>query len=523
MRKNSTKSIRRRLLVSLMVSAFATVSLVSAGILSLKKAQSIVADASGLTTTNMLAYFRAQSSLEEILGKYESLVVTEGANALGVVGEIGKVKKKFAEDLLQLKETTKDQSDLVKLIEGFENKFVQLDELGKAMALDFIQENKQQAQEKMQQLNVARAELKAQGELVLQDISNFSVSQMRSSISEFVFMFSVAGVVFLILSSLVAYQSIVSINRDLMLFQNSLSLSLDKNRETIERLNTYSANLASSATQQNASVQESIAAMHEINRMLEKTSLSVSQCSGLMEESRNLSLAGEKSIAGMNTAMLEIEKSESDIKNFVEVFGQIKAKTEVINDIVFKTQLLSFNASIEAARAGQHGRGFAVVAEEVGQLAETSGKAASEIARLLSESDSTVNVLASSLRTRIGTGKEATVDILNKFSGIKANIAMVSEQMEEISSASQEQLIGTQEIAKAFGHLQESTQINNDTAANISEMAVSGVENNKSIDGVVDLVRTLLGFTLEEKKQKHPASVSKLGALSKKTTTRRVA
>lgn len=235
MRKNSTKSIRRRLLVSLMVSAFATVSLVSAGILSLKKAQSIVADASGLTTTNMLAYFRAQSSLEEILGKYESLVVTEGANALGVVGEIGKVKKKFAEDLLQLKETTKDQSDLVKLIEGFENKFVQLDELGKAMALDFIQENKQQAQEKMQQLNVARAELKAQGELVLQDISNFSVSQMRSSISEFVFMFSVAGVVFLILSSLVAYQSIVSINRDLMLFQNSLSLSLDKNRETIER------------------------------------------------------------------------------------------------------------------------------------------------------------------------------------------------------------------------------------------------------------------------------------------------
>ena len=50
---------------------------------------------------------------------------------------------------------------------------------------------------------------------------------------------------------------------------------------------------------------------------------------------------------------------------------------------MFKTQLLSFNASIEAARAGQHGRGFAVVAEEVGHLAQTSGKAAEEIRNLL--------------------------------------------------------------------------------------------------------------------------------------------
>ncbi|MBC7465119.1 MAG: hypothetical protein H7256_03945 [Bdellovibrio sp.] len=48
---------------------------------------------------------------------------------------------------------------------------------------------------------------------------------------------------------------------------------------------------------------------------------------------------------------------------------EIGNKTKVINDIVFQTKLLSFNASVEAARAGEHGKGFAVVAEEVGKLA----------------------------------------------------------------------------------------------------------------------------------------------------------
>ena len=303
-----------------------------------------------------------------------------------------------------------------------------------------------------------------------------------------------------------------------------LAETLQKNTKTIEDLNTYSSQLSGAATEQNASVQQSIAAMHEINRMLEKTNVNVSQCTGLMSESKSLSMDGENSIASMNGAMNELEKSEQDIKNFLEVFGQIKAKTEVINDIVFKTQLLSFNASIEAARAGQHGRGFAVVAEEVGQLAETSGKASSEIAKLLSESDNTVNQLATSLNERITLGKSASSDILDKFSGIKSNIDQVSQQMDEISSASKEQLIGTQEISKAFSHLQESTQVNNDTATSISEMAVGGVENNKVLNQLLATVKNLLGFNMVSKEKKKASnSVKKMRLFGKASNNRKAA
>src|SRR3954468_23516662 len=93
-----------------------------------------------------------------------------------------------------------------------------------------------------------------------------------------------------------------------------------------------------------------------------------------------------KTVQRLQSAMAAIKESNDLLNDLKTSFQAIQNKTRVINDIVFKTKLLSFNASIEAARAGQYGKGFSVVAEEVGRLAQTSGKAAKEIEALLSES-----------------------------------------------------------------------------------------------------------------------------------------
>jgi methyl-accepting chemotaxis protein len=62
----------------------------------------------------------------------------------------------------------------------------------------------------------------------------------------------------------------------------------------------------------------------------------------------------------------DIIQNYDEIAGISKVIATIEERTKVINDIVFQTKLLSFNASVEAARAGEHGKGFAVVAEEVG-------------------------------------------------------------------------------------------------------------------------------------------------------------
>lgn len=501
-----TTSIKKRLLGSLITTAAAIVFLGCAGVFALIKTKSVVKSSSEVTSETMMAFFETQSELDEILGLYEALVLSEGANGLQTVKELNEVKAKFKDTLETFKEEVKDKKWLVSEVNNFEAAFAKLDELGKAMALDFIRGNKDEAMKKQIELEASKKDLFAKGQETLQKISDFSVAATDETIQFNIKLFLFVGLGFLLANMLLAFNSIRKINSDLFDFEAKLGSAIEKNTEAITTLDSSASQLSSSATEQSASLQESIAAMHQINRMLEKTNTSVGECQSVMTDSDRLSQEGETSIRGMNDAIGELEKSEQDLNNFLEIFGQIKAKTEVINDIVFKTQLLSFNASIEAARAGQHGRGFAVVAEEVGQLAEVSGKASGEIASLLNQSDSTVNYLASSLNERISLGKDAGVDILDKFANIQSNIKILSEQMQEISEASNEQLAGTQEISKAFGHLEQATQENSSCAIEISSMASNGKGVNSNLQDLLGGVRELLGIS---KKKKSSAAVAR--------------
>ncbi len=88
----------------------------------------------------------------------------------------------------------------------------------------------------------------------------------------------------------------------------------------------------------------------------------------------------------LHEAMNTMKTSNAEVKELVGIINGISERTKVIDEIVFQTKLLSFNASVEAERAGEHGRGFAVVAQEVGNLAQMSGKAAQEISSILKQS-----------------------------------------------------------------------------------------------------------------------------------------
>jgi methyl-accepting chemotaxis protein len=142
-------------------------------------------------------------------------------------------------------------------------------------------------------------------------------------------------------------------------------------------------------------------------------------------------------------------------KKIVDIIG-------VIDGIAFQTNILALNAAVEAARAGEQGRGFAVVASEVRTLAQRSAAAAKEIKLLIDDSVSKVDAGAKLVDTAGTTMDE-----------IVASVRRVTDIMGEISSASQEQTSGIEQINMAVTQMDQVTQQN----ASLVEEAAAAAES----------------------------------------------
>ncbi|GAB6041218.1 methyl-accepting chemotaxis protein [Endothiovibrio diazotrophicus] len=154
-------------------------------------------------------------------------------------------------------------------------------------------------------------------------------------------------------------------------------------------------------------------------------------------------------------AALQAEEGGRAVTETVGAMKAIAEKVRLIHDVAYKTNLLALNASIEAARAGDHGRGFSVVASEVSKLAERSQQAAGEI----------------------GTAADRSVELAERAGALIGRIVPAirhtAQLMEEISAASGEQADGVNRIGGAMEHLDTISQ----QAAGASEHLAATAEH----------------------------------------------
>ncbi|APJ03441.1 HAMP domain-containing methyl-accepting chemotaxis protein [Silvanigrella aquatica] len=258
-------------------------------------------------------------------------------------------------------------------------------------------------------------------------------------------------------------------------------------------LNKSSKTLSESVSNQAASVHETTAAINEITSMVNRTSENSKESTQIAQQSSEKSVEGEKIIKELVNSMESIQESNSQLQNISVIINQIHTKTAVINDIVSKTELLSLNASIESARAGEHGKGFAVVAEEVGNLAKVSGKSALEIQQLITSSQEQVNKILSITKERIDEGKKVTGKAQEIFHLISKNINLLANSMRQISDATREQEIGVRQISTAMEQIdkvtqksQESSQITSVSSENVSEQSEKLELTSKKIETLIN-------------------------------------
>ncbi len=175
-------------------------------------------------------------------------------------------------------------------------------------------------------------------------------------------------------------------------------------------------------------------------------------------EGRTLSKKGAVSAAELETQMRE---TVARIDRLVVGVQSISQVSEIIDDIARQTKLLSFNAAIEAARAGHHGRGFAVVAKEIGTLAELTANRTREIKALLNKVNDelgpardAVEKSASLVDTTAGHAHAAGA-AMERLSGLAIN---VEDHMLSITSAVEQQREGVAEVFAKLKAASESSQ-----------------------------------------------------------------
>jgi methyl-accepting chemotaxis protein len=218
---------------------------------------------------------------------------------------------------------------------------------------------------------------------------------------------------------------------------------------------------AKAVTGESAAIQQSVSAMAEITSMLSQTADHTHAASEAAQAILNQTQSGTQTMEQMASSMTGIAESNARLKEITKIIEDITNQTNVINDIVFKTQLLAVNASIEAARAGHHGKGFAVVANEVANLASTSGKAASEIRSLLNESRSQVASILESTTESVQNGQDVSSQAILTFNEISRSVSDIVDKIRQIHEATKEQEIGVKQTSDAMNHLSMSTHKNN--------------------------------------------------------------
>ena len=200
-----------------------------------------------------------------------------------------------------------------------------------------------------------------------------------------------------------------------------------------------------------ARLEETAAAVEEISSNIVSSTQNISQMAQNANELTSAANEGEKLAKQTVISMEEINSQVTAINEAITIIDQI----------AFQTNILSLNAAVEAATAGEAGRGFAVVAQEVRNLASRSAEAANEIKSLVENAS-----------TKSNQGKDIAALMINGYDKLNININNTLSLIKEVENASKEQKYGIEQISDAINSLDKQTQINANIATQTHEIAL---------------------------------------------------
>ncbi|EMY77467.1 methyl-accepting chemotaxis protein signaling domain protein [Leptospira weilii serovar Ranarum str. ICFT] len=252
-------------------------------------------------------------------------------------------------------------------------------------------------------------------------------------------------------------------------FTSLTSAKMESQAASLEEVNAVIVSLSKGSENNADSIRIQNENLIELNQ---KSQVLLDVIAKISEHSKGLDTNAKESKMEMEVVKESVEKTGEFLKNISNSFQRVDEINRILGEIADKTNLLSLNASIEAARAGAAGRGFAVVAQEVSKLAEFTATNAKMISKVVQESlefieeanaasqgtghltenqSAKINLTVSKIEEMNGLYERGTT-IVNDF--VK-NLEKVKKLSDELFYSTEEQMTGQKEMMKAMLELEK--------------------------------------------------------------------
>jgi methyl-accepting chemotaxis protein len=242
-------------------------------------------------------------------------------------------------------------------------------------------------------------------------------------------------------------------------------------REAVNSINTSAAELlavasqvAAGAAQTSASTNQTTVTVEEVKQTAQ---LAHEKALQVAENSQALASIAEGGRAVSSEVVSGVERMQSEmgvvseaINRLSEQAGAVGDIIATVNDLAEQSNLLSVNASIEAAKAGEQGRGFTVVAQEVKSMAEQSKQAVAQVRTILNEIEKAARVAveaAEKSREAVEAGKQMSLDSVEGIDTLAATAIEAAQASTQISASARQQLAGMEQISQAIQSINEAS------------------------------------------------------------------